>query len=223
MNDVNWWLFVLSFATGLVFTLALMVRRVKHQVPVGVSADKSAESEPPTTTLSVEDEYPTTTIPVEDEYPTTNIPVENEYPTTHIPVEKQFPTTKIPVGKQPPTTSIPAARKLPPRKAPVARESPTTKIPAAKRLPPKKAPAAKASPAKQGPKLPFEPYGPGSARATPSGGGPDGWLVKGRSDTRLYYTPDDSAYYETIAQVWFKDEASAVRAHFTPWRKSSRK
>jgi hypothetical protein len=47
--------------------------------------------------------------------------------------------------------------------------------------------------------------------------------VKGRSDTRLYYTPDDPTYDPTVAQVWFKDEASAARAHFTPWRKSLRK
>jgi hypothetical protein len=73
------------------------------------------------------------------------------------------------------------------------------------------------------PVLPYAPYGPGSARATPDGGGPAGWLVKGRSDTRLYYTPDDPAYDATVAQVWFKDEESAARALFTPWRKSSRK
>ena len=72
-------------------------------------------------------------------------------------------------------------------------------------------------------KVPYEPYGPGSARATPNGGGPAGWLVKGRSNTRLYYTPDDPAYDQTVAQVWFKDEQAAMRACFTPWRKSSRK
>jgi hypothetical protein len=87
----------------------------------------------------------------------------------------------------------------------------------------KKAPAAKESPTTKMPVLPYAPYGPGSARATPDGGGPAGWLVKGRSDTRLYYTPDDPAYDATVAQVWFKDKESAARALFTPWRKSSRK
>ena len=70
--------------------------------------------------------------------------------------------------------------------------------------------------------MPYSPYGPGSARATPEGGGPSGWLVKGRSDTRLYYTPDDPTYDATVAQVWFKDEESAARALFTPWRKSAK-
>ncbi|MGF2951325.1 hypothetical protein ACOJVP_03080, partial [Mycobacterium sp. THU-M116] len=73
------------------------------------------------------------------------------------------------------------------------------------------------------PKLPYAPYGPGSARATPEGGGPSGWSVKGRSDTRLFYTPDDPVYHLTVAQVWFKDEQAAVRAAFTPWRNSSRR
>jgi len=47
--------------------------------------------------------------------------------------------------------------------------------------------------------------------------------VKGRTDTRLYYTPNDPTYDLTVAQVWFKDEQCAVRALFTPWCKSSRK
>ena len=64
---------------------------------------------------------------------------------------------------------------------------------------------------------------PGLARAGAEGAGPAGWLVKGRSDTRLYYTPDDATYERTVAQVWFKDEQSAMRAYFTPWRESSRK
>jgi hypothetical protein len=73
------------------------------------------------------------------------------------------------------------------------------------------------------PTLPYAPFGPGSARATPDGGGPAGWPVKGRSDTRLYYTPEDPTYDATVAQVWFKDEKSAARALFTSWRKSSKR
>jgi uncharacterized membrane protein ArfC len=69
----------------------------------------------------------------------------------------------------------------------------------------------------------YAPFGPGSARADRRGNGPSGWMVKGRSDTRLYYTPDDATYDQTVAQVWFRDEESAVRAFFTPWRKSSKK
>lgn len=69
----------------------------------------------------------------------------------------------------------------------------------------------------------YASYGPGSARAAADGTGPTGWLVKGRTDTRLYYTPDDPTYDPTVAQVWFSDEEAAKRAFFTPWRTSIRK
>ncbi|WP_369830755.1 hypothetical protein [Mycobacterium sp. 1245805.9] len=401
MDHVHWWLFALSFVTGLVLTLALRVRPVKRQVPVGATSAHGAttdtEPERPTTVIPVEqetvpvaEERPTTTIsaqhdllspkpPAAEEPATTKIPAAEEPPTAMIPVEQpsevtenppadeppattpaaeeppkparsfrrflpkrarpaddaateiipidrlaelaelpadqepqsaatelpadqeptamipvepepettqipadQEPTARIPVEPEPETTEIPvapeppeaaaeeprktgfsflrglfskpeptvekaptgkrpAAKKAPAKKArPGAKGSPTKKTPAGKRPPPRKVPpgkrppGAKARPAKPAPAaaqsetkwtpvLPYEPYGPGSARATPDGGGPAGWVVKGRSDTRLYYTPDDPAYDPTVAQVWFKDEAAAARACFTPWRKSSRR
>jgi hypothetical protein len=122
----------------------------------------------------------------------------------------------VPAGKIP-------AKKVPPRKVPPGKAVPPRKRPPpAKAGPAKKRPMPKTPPEKW-PVLPYEPYGPGSARATPDGGGPDGWLVKGRSDTRIYYTPDDPAYDATVAQVWFKDEQAAARAYFIAWRKSSGK
>jgi uncharacterized membrane protein ArfC len=127
--------------------------------------------------------------------------VESESPTTKIVVAEDPPTTKIVVAEDPSTTKIPVPEDPPTTKIPVAKETPTQKIPT----------------------VPFAPYGPGSARAGAEGGGPAGWLVKGRSDTRLYYTPDDATYERTVAQVWFKDEEFAMRAYFTAWRKSSRK
>jgi uncharacterized membrane protein ArfC len=139
--------------------------------------------------------------------------VESEPPTTKIVVAEEPPTTKIRVIEEPPTTKIRV----------VVEEPPTTKIPVVKEAPTTKIPVVKETPTQKIPTVPFAPYGPGSARAGAEGGGPAGWLVKGRSDTRLYYTPDDATYERTVAQVWFKDEESAMRAYFTPWRKSSRK
>ena len=126
--------------------------------------------------------------------------------------ESEPPTTLMPVETEPPTALIPAAQ-----------DPPTTKIPAANRPPRKRPPGAKGSRTGKIAVVPYAPFGPGSARADARGHGPSGWMVKGRSDTRLYYTPDDATYDRTIAQVWFRDEDSAVRAHFTPWRKSSKK
>lgn len=153
MNHVHWWLFGLSFVTGLVLTLALTINSVKSPAPVRKSTNAAAKSEPSTTRIPVAGEPPTTRIPA------------TERRTTKIPVTKELPTTKIPVS-------------------------------------------------------PEAPVGPGSASAMPDGGGPAGWLVKGRSDTRIYYTPGDPTYDPTVAEVWFKDEKSAAQAGFTPWRAS---
>jgi uncharacterized membrane protein ArfC len=125
---------------------------------------------------------------------TTKIPVDP--PTTRIAVEP--PTTKIAVD--PPTTKIPAAQEFPTTRISVGQESATTRIPVS----------------------PLAPYGPGSANSGPDGSGPPGWLVKGRMDTKLYYTPDDPTYDASVAQVWFIDEESAKRARFTPWRERSK-
>jgi uncharacterized membrane protein ArfC len=145
------------------------------------------------------------------ESPTRKIPVAKEPPTTKIRVTEERPTTKIPVAKEPPTTKIRVTEDRPTTKIRVAEETPTTKIRVAKEAPTTTIPG-----------VPYAPYGPGSARAGAEGSGPTGWLVKGRSDTRLYYTRDDAAYDRVVAQVWFKDEESAMRASFTPWRKGSR-
>jgi uncharacterized membrane protein ArfC len=138
-------------------------------------------------------------------------------------VESEAPTTKIRAAEEPPTTKIRVPKEAPTRKIPVAKEAPTTKIPVAIETPTQKIPVVKETPTTKIPTVPFAPYGPGSARAGAEGAGPAGWLVKGRSDTRHYYTPDDATYERTVAQVWFKDEESAMRAYFTPWRKSSSK
>jgi uncharacterized membrane protein ArfC len=228
ISHVHWWLFGLSFGLGLVLTFALRISSAKRQVPVLTSA---GESESPTTNIIVYGDPPTTMIPVENsgvEPPPPTIPVEDldvEPPTTTIPVENsgvESPTTTIPVERESPTTKIPVEKEFPTTKIPVAKEFPTTKIPAAKRPPRKRPPGATGPATVKIPKVvPYAPFGPGSARADARGNGPSGWMVKGRSDTRLYYTPDDATFDGTIAQVWFRDEESAVRAHFTPWRKSS--
>jgi uncharacterized membrane protein ArfC len=132
----------------------------------------------------------------EPDPPTTKILADP--PTTKIPVDA--PTTRMPVANESATTKIPVGQEFPTTKIRVATESATTKIPVS----------------------PLAPYGPGSANAGPDGGGPPGWLVKGRMDTKLYYTPDDPPYDAGVAQVWFIDEESAERARFTRWRQRSK-
>ena len=64
------------------------------------------------------------------------------------------------------------------------------------------------------------PYGKGSAKAGAGGSGPAGWLIKGNEDSMLYHPPDSPAYNETIAEVWFFDEATAKAAGFDKWDKN---
>jgi hypothetical protein len=70
--------------------------------------------------------------------------------------------------------------------------------------------------------LPAGPHGPGSARAGVGGSGPAGWSIKGNADSMLYHGTDSPAYEETIAEVWFIDEASARAAGFDKWDKNFR-
>ena len=65
--------------------------------------------------------------------------------------------------------------------------------------------------------LPPGPHGPGSATPGPGGSGPEGWTVKGNEDSMLYHSPESSAYDVTVAEVWFRDVATAEAAGFNRW------
>ena len=112
-----------------------------------------------------------------------------------------FASMVRPVRRQAPMAVEPSTTRI-------VADPPTTKIPVRKEFPTTKIPVS-----------PLAPYGPGSANPGPDGSGPPGWLVKGRMDTQLYYTPDDPAYDATAAQVWFIDEEAATGARFMPWRR----
>ena len=66
------------------------------------------------------------------------------------------------------------------------------------------------------------PYGNGSAKPNADGSGPAGWTIKGNADSMLYHPTDSPAYSETIAEVWFFDEATAKAAGFDKWDKNFR-
>ncbi|ORV67472.1 hypothetical protein [Mycobacterium gastri] len=144
----------------------------------------------------------------------------------------EAPSKKAVARKGAPAKKVPTAKKVPRPETADAEKAAMQEIAAAKVSPAQQVPDAAESSAEQAvvigessPQSParFAPYGPGSARAGADGSGPKGWLVKGRTDTRLYYTSDDPDYDATVAQVWFQDEGAAARAFFTPWRKSARR
>lgn len=60
-------------------------------------------------------------------------------------------------------------------------------------------------------------YGPGSLVADGNGTAPEGWTVKGNADSMLFYTPGAPSYLRARADVWFRDEETAIRAGFVPW------
>jgi uncharacterized protein YjbJ (UPF0337 family) len=68
--------------------------------------------------------------------------------------------------------------------------------------------------------VPAGPYGKGSAKTDADGSGPEGWLIKGNADSMLFHGPDSPAYEQTIAEVWFFDEATARAAGFDKWDKN---
>ena len=65
--------------------------------------------------------------------------------------------------------------------------------------------------------VPPGPHGPGSAKPNADGSGPSGWTVKGNEDSMLYHSPESPAYAVTVAEVWFRDVATAEAAGFSRW------
>ena len=62
------------------------------------------------------------------------------------------------------------------------------------------------------------PY-PGSAQPATDGAAPtEEFLVKGDEDAKVYHTTASPQYVATTAEVWFRSEADARRAGFSPWR-----
>jgi uncharacterized membrane protein ArfC len=62
-----------------------------------------------------------------------------------------------------------------------------------------------------------EPYGAGSLRLAAGAVAPSGWTVKGNEDSMLYHSPESPTYVVTVAEVWFRDVATAEAAGFDRW------
>lgn len=67
------------------------------------------------------------------------------------------------------------------------------------------------------PKAATAPHGPGSARPGRDGSGPDGWMVKGNEESKLYHSPESPSFGVTRAEVWFRDVDTAEAAGFNRW------
>jgi uncharacterized membrane protein ArfC len=190
MNTVNWWLMVLAFALGLLLTFVTTVRRVQREVPISRAAGGAGASGDPVTVRSASGR-------ASAEAQTTKMPAaQHELAST----SEGKPYV---VGEAADTVTA---------KAPTAQEEQygAGSVQAA-------ADATTANIAS--PESVDEPYGRGSVRVAAGSSAPAGYTVKGNEDSMLYHTPDSPSYKQTIAEVWFKDEDSAVHAGFTPWHK----
>ena len=187
---------------------------------------------PVTEKIPVARDAMTERIPVAKDALTESIPVARTAPAKKAPASKKAAAKKVPGSKKvPPAKRVPGAKKVPAaKKAGVAKKArprptgaPTKRIRTAKESATEKISDISDAPTAVIPLMPYAPYGPGSMRANLDGSGPEGWTVKGRTDSRLFCTPEDPEYDETEAQVWFENEEFAARAFFTPWNKRVRK
>jgi len=58
------------------------------------------------------------------------------------------------------------------------------------------------------------PYGAGSAAPLESGEAPEGFTIKGNTNSMKYHQPDGQRYEQTEAEVWFKTTKAAEKAGF---------
>jgi large subunit ribosomal protein L17 len=58
------------------------------------------------------------------------------------------------------------------------------------------------------------PYGEGSHGPLEDGSAPDGFPIKGNTDSMKYHTPESRWYDQTVAEVWFSTQEAAEAAGF---------
>lgn len=223
ISQVHWWLAAVAFGFGMVLTFTLMARPANIQMPAWVLVDPMAPARKPD---------PPAMKAVAAEAPTKKVATPRPGPARKRPGSKAPPRKRRPVprdgARDAATERIPvanprAAKKVPGKKA-GTRTKARPKRPATKRTPQAKDAATEKilvsgdAPTTVTPLIPYAPYGPGSLRAEPDGSGPEGWQVKGRTDSRLFYSAEDPGYDDIEAQVWFENEEFAAKAFFTPWR-----
>ena len=92
----QWWLIGLSFALGLVLTFALMIRRVKSEVPVSTSAPAASTAGFAGGRSGAESEAPTTKTAAGGEAATPKTATGGDAPTTKSAAGGDAPTTKVP-------------------------------------------------------------------------------------------------------------------------------
>jgi hypothetical protein len=211
MQNVNWWLMALAFLLGLVLTLALMIRRVKREVPeyatlaagagaAGAGAAGAANLKGGTRGVVEDEPYGAGSIRVAA---TADAP-DGDYTIKGNEDSMLYHTTDSPSYKQTIAEvwfrDVKSAERAGFTRWDSGRAGAATAVAA----------IADVTPGR---------HGPGSATPAADGSGPEGWTVKGNEDSMLYHSPESSAYAVTVAEVWFRDVATAEAAGFSRWDK----
>jgi hypothetical protein len=218
MNDVNWWLVAVAFVLGLALTLAFTIRRVVREVPVygaaGTSAAAGAVAGAGAAKLvgsrdgGGEEPYGagSVRVPAGADAPA-GYPIKADedsmlYHTTDSPSYEQ--TIAEVWFKEGSAAEKAGFTRWDTGGAGLAAadDAATTKLVGGGR----------------GRVERDEPYGAGSLRsATGSADAPAGYTIKGNEDSKLYHSPESPSYEVTIAEVWFRDAATAEAAGFNRW------
>lgn len=233
MNTVNWWLMALAFVLGLLLTFVTIIRRVKREVPIQQAATLVGASGGPATARFASDRADAAAQAVETSAADSDSPSKPAYTGTAAGTAAAAAggAARLDGGESATQTHAPGS--VPGGSAPAgypikANEDATSETPAAeddsttKSVSPGTVGAAGAAGTAArfaGATSEVGPYGVGSVRVDAGTSAPKGYTVKGNENSMLYHTPDSPSYAQTIAEVWFTDEESAVRAGFTPWHK----
>ena len=240
MQHVNWWLMALAFVLGLVLTLAVMIRRVKREVPStrrspqvraaagagaagaaklkgGADVDAGAAAKPGAVAAGA----------------AAGAAVAGGAAAAKFAEPYGAGSARVAAGplRLPAMTSRATRTRCsitPPTARRTSRRSPKCGSGTSRRP---RRPAShggtRARPAAQLrwraiADVPAGKHGLGSATPGAGGSGPTGWTIKGNEDSMLYHTTDSPSYKQTIAEVWFVDEETAEAAGFTHWKQGPR-
>ena len=202
MQDVNWWLMALAFLLGLVLSLALMIRRVKREVPeyatlaagaaaAGAAGAGAAKLKGGRGSVDVDADETAT-----QRGPRVDADADDSATQRVQKIDADADTSAAKPG------AVAAG---------AAAAGAAGGVAAAKFADTSSDETAKIASVKE------EPYGPGSVRVAAGAGAPSGYDIKGNEDSMLYHTIESPSYKQTIAEVWFRDEPTAEAAGFHRW------
>lgn len=224
MNDVNWWLMALAALAGFCVTIALTVRKVTREVPVTHTVSAAVRgAQVAASTAAGEGSTARKLVSGEVEMDTYGRGSIRTAPSADAPSSQAgytikgnedsmlYHTTESPWYAQT-IAEVWFADEESAQAAGFARWDSGKKAKA----------GAKAAALLSIDDVEPGPYGRGSAAPNADGSGPGGWTIKGNVDSMLYHPSDSPAYNETIAEVWFFDEATAKAAGFDKWDKKFR-